>query len=568
MTSIRSFCRRTLCTIGILAVANVRQAAAHPGHEHDDGARAPAVPAHLRATIAQLNTGEFEIVRAPTAVSAEEEESVDAVCDGENAVSASDAAPEIHEHFTPFADSLKLRWDDRYYYVGSNGMPDHPMMIGITAWQQQVPLPQKYFDDNAWRIPLHPVPAKEPAMIKGRFLRGAIALAVNGIPIFNPQNNRGDVSYEIGELDEWGGHCGRADDYHYHIVPVHLEKRVGKDKPVAYALDGFPIYGYQDEKSPDFAPLDRLSGHKDVDGNYHYHATKSYPYVIGGFYGEVVEREEQVDPQPRAQPIREYLQALRGARITEFRTTDPGKYELKYEIEGRPGYVRYVIADGGSVAFTFVDVNGRTTNETYEPGRRRPGGAGGDRRPPPPNQNRPPRPAETAPPRDDRRGPPQQRANDVPDQPSTLIVTSSAIGPDGMLPKEFTCDGAGISPPVAWSGAPAGTKSFAVSLWHTAPDREKSYWLVYDIPADVARLEKNSRDVGRLGQNDKGRSGYDPMCSKGPGLKSYHITVYALSAVPDFSNAEPTRAGLLSAIRNTTLAVGTFTYQYQRSADE
>ena len=137
-----------------------------------------------------------------------------------------------------------------------------------------------------------------------------------------------------------------------------------------------------------------------------------------------------------------------------------------------------------------------------------------------------------------------------------------------MLPKEFTCDGAGISPPVAWSGAPAGTKSFAVSLWHTAPDREKSYWLVYDIPADVARLEKNSRDVGRLGQNDKGRSEYDPMCSKGPGLKSYHITVYALSAAPGFLNAEPTRAGLLSAIRNSTLAVGTFTYQYQRSDGE
>ena len=261
MRTTRSSLLQTLIAVGVLVAGTVRQAAAHPGHEHDDGTPAPAVPAHLRATVVQLNTGEFEVVRAPTIVDADDDEPAERACDAE-AAGASDAALRIHQHFSPFAESLKLRWDDRYYYVGSNGMPDHPMMIGITAWQQQVPLPQKYFDDKAWRIPLHPVPAKEPAMIKGRFLRGAIALAVNGIPIFNPQNNRGDVSYEIGELDEWGGHCGRADDYHYHIVPVHLEKRVGKDQPVAYALDGYPIYGYQDEKAPDFAPLDRLSGHQ------------------------------------------------------------------------------------------------------------------------------------------------------------------------------------------------------------------------------------------------------------------------------------------------------------------
>jgi hypothetical protein len=36
-----------------------------------------------------------------------------------------------------------------------------------------------------------------------------------------------------GELDEYGGHCGRADDYHYHIGPVHLEKIVGKGNPIS-----------------------------------------------------------------------------------------------------------------------------------------------------------------------------------------------------------------------------------------------------------------------------------------------------------------------------------------------
>ena len=79
-------------------------------------------------------------------------------------------APAMAEHFDPFVKSkaIRTRWDEKYFYVESNGIPDHPMMIGITAWQQQVPIPQKYVGENAWRIPLHPVEAKTPAMAKDR----------------------------------------------------------------------------------------------------------------------------------------------------------------------------------------------------------------------------------------------------------------------------------------------------------------------------------------------------------------------------------------------------------------
>ena len=87
------------------------------------------------------------------------------------------------------------------------------MMNGITATNQQVPIPQNYLGANAWRIPLKPVPAKEPMSAKTHFMRGAIALAANGIPIFNALNNRGDDAKAFGELDNFGGHCGKADDY-------------------------------------------------------------------------------------------------------------------------------------------------------------------------------------------------------------------------------------------------------------------------------------------------------------------------------------------------------------------
>ena len=77
------------------------------------------------------------------------------------------APPAIQKHFEPFKDKLELRYDDNYLYVGSNGLPDHPMMIGIKAWLQQVPLPQPYAGRNAWQIPLHPKLADKPISATG-----------------------------------------------------------------------------------------------------------------------------------------------------------------------------------------------------------------------------------------------------------------------------------------------------------------------------------------------------------------------------------------------------------------
>ncbi|MFN9347283.1 MAG: YHYH protein, partial [Planctomycetota bacterium] len=333
-------------------------------------------------------------------------------------------APAIFEHFKPFEKTLGLRWDSDYFYVESNGIPDHPMMVGITAWQQQVPLPQAYTGRNAWRIPLHPKPAQQPMSAKNNFFRGAIALAVNGIPIFNPIKNDGKTDTLLaGELDQWGGHCGRADDYHYHIAPIHLEPIVGKGKPIGYALDGYPIYGYQDAQ--DNQPLDWMNGHKDKQGNYHYHATEKYPYINGGFYGQVLERDGQVDPQPRAESPRPALPPMRGAKIVGFEEISPKNYQLTYEVSGRKGYVRYTLQENGAVAFEFQDPSGKLTKDT-----------------------------DTA------------RSDRAKINSGTIKVVSSSVDARGMLIKDCTCDGSGQSPAVAWDRIPEGTKSIAVSLWH------------------------------------------------------------------------------------------------------
>lgn len=222
--------------------------------------------------------------------------------------------------FDAFAPFVKTRWDDRYLYVESDGMTHaplafHPLMVGIKSWQQQVPLPQNYVGENAWRFPLAPELAETPISAKTELYRGAIAIAVNGVPIFNALNNRGDDAFLAGELDEYGGHSGRADErYHYHVAPLALVKVVGIGKPIAYALDGFAIYGLFDAKaaagSERACPLrgkdalDDLNGHFAVNadgtrGTYHYHATTGFPYINGGMRGKVTVKEDQIDPQPR-----------------------------------------------------------------------------------------------------------------------------------------------------------------------------------------------------------------------------------------------------------------------------
>lgn len=444
--------------------------------------------------------------------------------------------PATAQAFAPFQGRVGISWDDIFLYMESNGLPDHNMMVGITAWQQQVPLPQPYVGGNAWRVPLRPVVARDPALIKGRFLRGAIAIAVNGIPIFNPQNNRGEVSYEIGELDQWGGHCGRADDYHYHLAPVHLEAIVGKGKPLAYGLDGFPVLGLTEANGQAPRNLDECHGH-DHDGlGYHYHATTKYPYVFAGFHGEVVEAEGQVDPQPRAQGIREALQALRGAEITGFEKTGADGYQLSYSVNGEKRAVRYRLDEGGAFPFEFDNGRDGVTREVYRV--RTSGGKKGTGR----------------------------AAADKPAE-GGFSLTSPVIGEDGRLPAEFTGDGAGVSPPLTWQGAPTGTQSFALIMDHLAPgDEMKSYWVMWDIPADMTSLPKNATGIGQVGSGFRGQLGYEPPHSQGPGDKTYVLHLYALSekASPAGPPGRVGRETLLAAMEGKILGQSDLSVVYAR----
>ncbi len=112
-----------------------------------------------------------------------------------------------------------------------------------------------------------------------------------------------------------------------------------------------------------------------------------------------------------------------------------------------------------------------------------------------------------------------------------FTLFSSEIGPDSLLPIDYTCDGESATLPLEWSGYPEETNSFALIMHHEAsPTDIHWYWILYNIPATINSLHKNVSGTGTLGTNSvNNQIGYSPPCSQGPGPKAYIFTLYALS---------------------------------------
>lgn len=273
----------------------------------------------------------------------------------------------MDQAFIPFKPKINTNWDNTYFYVESKGIPDHPMMVGITSWQQQVPIPQCYIGNNHWSIPLNPVIAANPVPVNNQhFLRGAVAVAVNGVPIFNPYTNTGVDAFLTGQLDNWGGHCGRADDYHYHIAPLTLYSQTADTLPIAFALDGFAVYGAKEPDGQAMTTLDGNHGHYYGPGNvYHYHGSATAPYMIGNMVGQVTEDNTlQIIPQAAAHPVRPSLTPLNGAVITDCQPNGTGNgYNLTFTRNSQTYEIHYSWTTN-VYTFHFIDP-GATRDSVY-----------------------------------------------------------------------------------------------------------------------------------------------------------------------------------------------------------
>lgn len=273
----------------------------------------------------------------------------------------------IDSAFTPYKPNVITSWDSVYFYVGSYGIPAQEMMAGITAWNQQVPIPQCYTGNNVWSIPLNPVIADTPeAVTPTSFTRGAIALAANGVPIFNEYTNTGEDAYLTGQLDSFGGHAGRGDDYHYHIAPLFLQNQGTVILPIAFAFDGFAVYGSLEPDGSPMMPLDTNHGHYWTNGFYHYHGTPTAPYMIGSFVGKVTEDTTmQLIPQAHANPVRGPQNPLPGAVITNVHCNDTNSYTLVYVLNGATDSIVYSWTPQGVYTYHFFIQDSAETTQTY-----------------------------------------------------------------------------------------------------------------------------------------------------------------------------------------------------------
>jgi phosphatidylethanolamine-binding protein (PEBP) family uncharacterized protein len=139
-----------------------------------------------------------------------------------------------------------------------------------------------------------------------------------------------------------------------------------------------------------------------------------------------------------------------------------------------------------------------------------------------------------------------------------FTLTSDVAIDGGELPADYTCDGSGASPSLAWSNAPAGTKEFTLIMSTITVDGETKYnWVLYHIPVTATSLAKSSSGVGTAGAGSHGSTlAYEPPCSQGPGPKVYTFTLYALSGSPQLSAEANQVTGDVLAKAISSIALG------------
>jgi Raf kinase inhibitor-like YbhB/YbcL family protein len=155
-----------------------------------------------------------------------------------------------------------------------------------------------------------------------------------------------------------------------------------------------------------------------------------------------------------------------------------------------------------------------------------------------------------------------------------LTITATAFAHHGPIPRQYTCQGADISPALHWSGVPPGTRSLALILDDPdapdpgAPKMTWVHWLLYNIPPQARGLAEDEATQGvpagaLPGLNDWKRTGYGGPCPP-IGRHRYFHKLYALDALlPDLMR--PTKPQLLAAMAGHVLAEAQLIGTYEKT---
>jgi Raf kinase inhibitor-like YbhB/YbcL family protein len=166
-------------------------------------------------------------------------------------------------------------------------------------------------------------------------------------------------------------------------------------------------------------------------------------------------------------------------------------------------------------------------------------------------------------------------------EPFTL--TSSAFADGAVIPKKYAgyhparqppCGGENVSPPLAWSNAPAATKTFAIVMQDPDGGRGtgSNHWVAYDIPATRTGLREGEASVSPKewvgGKNNLGTDYYFGPCGpSGDSPHHYIVTLIATSLDPGQLKPGLTREELLQALRGKALAPASIVGKYVRGLE-
>ncbi|GBD04131.1 Putative lipoprotein LppC [bacterium HR19] len=147
-----------------------------------------------------------------------------------------------------------------------------------------------------------------------------------------------------------------------------------------------------------------------------------------------------------------------------------------------------------------------------------------------------------------------------------MEIKSSAFKNGERIPKKYTCEGEDFSPPLEWSGAPAGTKSFVIIVDDPdAPIGTFNHWVIYDIPSSYSSLKENLpktpelQDKIKQGTNDFGRIGWGGPCPpKGHGTHRYFFKLMALSVESLGLKPGARKSEVIKAVEGKVLAEAQF----------
>jgi Raf kinase inhibitor-like YbhB/YbcL family protein len=150
-----------------------------------------------------------------------------------------------------------------------------------------------------------------------------------------------------------------------------------------------------------------------------------------------------------------------------------------------------------------------------------------------------------------------------------ITITSPAFSEGDMIPRQYTCDGEDISPPLAWTGVPEGTKTLALICDDPdAPVGTWVHWVIFNIPPKTEGLAANIAPKGTIeigakhGTNDFRKLGYGGPCPPG-GTHRYFFKLYALDTETALDPGI-TKAQLLKAMEGHILAEGQLMGRYKR----